>query len=294
MINFRLVRNLWMFLAVAEEQHFGRAAARLGMSQPPLTEHIQALEASLKVKLLDRDRRGTRLTAAGAAILPEIRRLAEHLERVELALREAVRGRHGLFTVGAVTAAITSLLPDLVAQLRERHPLVTVQLKEINSADAVAAVRDGTIDLAITRSESVPQDGIAFLRLQDDCLAVAVLADHALAKKKTVRLKDLASEDLVMFQRYTSPSYFDTIVSACRDAGFSPRIVHEVSSISSQLAFVSCGQGAAIVPGLMRTMAPQGVLVRPLADAAGAVVTSAAWSASRKHPLIDEALAILA
>jgi len=109
MINFRLIRHLWLFLAVAEEQHFGRAAKRLGMSQPPLTDQIQTLEQALKVKLFERSRRGTKLTPAGAAILPAVKKFAEQLERLELAVREAATGQRRMLTVGAISSAMVEV-----------------------------------------------------------------------------------------------------------------------------------------------------------------------------------------
>lgn len=290
MINFRFIRHLWLFQAVAEEQHFGRAAARLGMSQPPLTEQIQALEQALGVKLFERSRRGTRLSPAGAAILPEVSKLGDYLARIELAVREAARGQQGLFTIGAVTAVMTDVLPGLVAQLRRSHPGVTVSLKEINTADAVPALRAGEIDLALTRLEGETAADIASVRLQDERLAIALPAQHRLAGRSRIRLSHLAEEDFVMFFRHTSPGYFDALVNACTSAGFSPRIVHEVGSVSSQLAFAACGQGVALVPASFRRVAPAGVAVRTLADKVQVVTASAAWSLKRQHPLVEEAV----
>ena len=111
MINFRLIRHLWLFLAVAEDQSFSRAARRLGMSQPPLTEQIQVLEQSLRLQLFIRSRRGAQLTAAGAAILPAVRKFAEQLERLELAVHEAIAGHAGVLTVGAITSSMISSRP---------------------------------------------------------------------------------------------------------------------------------------------------------------------------------------
>ncbi len=117
MINFRLIRHLWLFLAVAEEQHFGRAAKRLGMSQPPLTEQIQILEQALRVRLFDRSRRGTKLTPAGAAILPAVRKFAEQLERLELAVQEAATGQRSILSIGAITSSMVDVIPAMIKAL---------------------------------------------------------------------------------------------------------------------------------------------------------------------------------
>lgn len=153
MIDFRLIRHLWRFLAVAEEQHFGRAAKRLGMSQPPLTEQIQVLEHALKVKLFERSRRGAQLTPVGAAMLPAMRKFADQLDRLEFAVREAARGRSGVLTIGAITSAMMDVLPPVIGRLKASHPQLTVSVKEIDSVEAIPALEAGDIDLAFARLE---------------------------------------------------------------------------------------------------------------------------------------------
>ena len=140
MINFRLIRHLWLFLAVAEEQNFGRAAKRLGMTQPPLTEQIQILEQALKVKLFERSRRGARLTPVGAAILPAVRKFADQLERLELAVEDALAGHQGMLTIGAISSAMFDVLPGALERFKQEHPQVTVAVREIDSVEAVPAL----------------------------------------------------------------------------------------------------------------------------------------------------------
>lgn len=181
MINFRLVRHLWLFLAVAEEQHFGRAAKRLNMTQPPLTEQIQILEQSLKVKLFERSRRGTKLTPAGAAILPAVRKFAEQLERLELAVREAAAGQRSVLTVGAISTAMVEVLPSLIAKMKVSHPDVTISMREIDSVQAVPLLQSGDIDVAFARLEGELGRGIESLPLREDRLAVVLPKEHPLA-----------------------------------------------------------------------------------------------------------------
>ena len=282
-----------MFLAVAEEKHFGRAAKRLGMSQPPLTDQIQTLEQALKVKLFERSRRGTTLTAAGAAILPAVRKFAEQLERLELAVREAATGRRSILTVGAITSAMVEILPPLMAKMRATHPDVTISMREIDSVEAVPLLQSGDIDLAFARLEGDLGTGIKLLPLREDRLAVALPKSHPLVGRSSIRLALLAEEDFVMFYRRVSPGYFDSLVTACRNAGFSPRIVHEVSSVASQIAFVGCGQGVALIPSAMKKMVPDTVVVRPLAEKFGVVTTAVAWNVARDNPLVEVAVVAL-
>jgi DNA-binding transcriptional LysR family regulator len=293
MINFRLIRHLWLFLAVAEEQNFGRAAKRLGMSQPPLTEQIQTLEQSLKVKLFERSRRGTKLTPEGAAILPAVKKFAEQLGRLELAVREAASGQRSVLTVGAITSAMVEVLPSLIEKMKATYPDVTISMREIDSVEAVPLLQSGDIDLAFARLEGDLGAGITSIPLREDRLAVALPQLHPYAKRSRIRLASLAGEDFVMFYRRVSPGYFDSLVTACRSAGFSPRIVHEVSSLASQIAFVGCGQGLALIPYAMKKLAPDTVVVRPLTEKISVVTTAVAWKATRENPLIEAAVATL-
>ena len=293
MINFRLIRHLWLFLAVAEEQHFGRAARRLDMSQPPLTEQIQALEQALKVKLFERSRRGAQLTPVGAAILPAVRKFAEQLERLELAVREAVAGRGGLLTIGAITSAMFEELPPLIDQLKAKYPNLTVSIKEIDSADAVPALEAGDIDLAFARLEGELGGTIQTLPLTQDRLAVALPRQHPLAGGPRVRLASLADQDFVMFARRVSPVYFDSVVASCRSNGFSPRVLHEVRSVASQIAFVGCGQGIALVPASLEMMASENVVFRPLRERVNVVTTAIAWDGARENPLVASVISAL-
>ncbi len=293
MINFRLIRHLWLFLAVAEEQHFGRAAKRLGMSQPPLTDQIQILEQALKVKLFERSRRGTKLTSVGAAILPAVKKFAEQLERLELAVREAATGQRGMLTVGAITSAMVEVLPPLIEKMKATHPDVTISMREIDSVEAVPLLQSGDIDLAFARLEGELGTGLKSIPLREDRLAVALPREHPLASKSRIRLALLAEEDFVMFYRRVSPGYFDSLVTACRNAGFSPRIVHEVGSVASQLAFVGCGQGVALIPSAMKKMAAETAVVRPLTQKLGVVTTAVAWNSARNNPSVEAALAAL-
>jgi DNA-binding transcriptional LysR family regulator len=263
MINFRLIRHLWLFLAVAEEQNFGRAAKRLGMSQPPLSEQIQVLEQALKVKLFERSRRGAQLTPVGAAILPAVRNFAEQLQRLELAVEEAVAGQSGLLTIGAISSAMFDLLPGLIERLKLAHPQLTVSVREIDSVEAVPALEAGDIDLAFARLDGDLGASIQSLALTEDRLMVALPSDHPLASRKRISLSRLASEPLVMFSRKVSPVYFDNLIATCRASGFSPRVLHEVRSVASQIAFVSCGQGIALVPAALKKLAPDNVVLRP-------------------------------
>ncbi|WP_341487500.1 LysR substrate-binding domain-containing protein [Pararhizobium sp. A13] len=289
-IDFRLIRQLWMFLAVAEESHFGRAAKRLGISQPPLTEQIKVLEKALNLTLFERSRRGTVLSPAGAAILPAVRQFAGQVERLEQVVREVAAGQSGVLRIGAINAAMLETVPSILTRLKERHPKLTVYIQEIDSAEAVPALEAGNLDLAFARIEGEVGPAIATLPLTEDRLAVALPADHALAALPRVRLQSLADEPLVMSSRKVSPVYFDMLTAVCRSHGFAPRILHEVRSVVSQIAYVGCGQGVALVPASMSKLAPGNVVVRPIKERIMVVTAALAWNRNRYHPVIETVL----
>ncbi|MBK1822287.1 LysR substrate-binding domain-containing protein [Burkholderia orbicola] len=286
-IDFRLIRQLWMFLAVAEEQHFGRAAARLSMSQPPLTEQIKVLEQSLKLRLFERSRQGTSLSPAGAAILPAVRQFASQVEQLERIVREVAAGQSGVLHVGAITSAMLDTIPPVLNYLRELHPHLTVFVREIDSVEAIPGLEAGELDLAFVRLDGEIGSGIATLPLTEDRLAVALPTSHPLAALPRIRLKSLATEQLVMSARQVSPVYFDMLTAVCRSHGFAPRILHEVRSVTSQIAYVSCGQGVALVPSSMRKLAPENVVIRPLKEKVMVVTAALAWNANRHHPMVE-------
>lgn len=292
-IDFRLVRQLWMFLAVAEEQNFGRAAARLAMSQPPLTEQIKVLEHSLGMQLFERSRRGTKLSSAGAAMLPAVRQFALQVEQLQRVVREVAAGQSGALHVGAITSAMLDTVPPLLDQMRRMYPRLTVFVREIDSVEAIPGLEAGELDLAFIRIDGEIGNGISAIPMKEERLAVALPKDHALATRSRVPLKSLSTEQLVMPSRQVSPVYFDMLVGVCRTHGFAPRVMHEVRSVTSQIAYVSCGQGVALVPASMRKLTPENVVVRLLQDKVMVVTAAAVWNANRHHPMVDEAIAWL-
>jgi len=293
MINFRLVRHLWLFLAVAEEQNFGRAAKRLGMSQPPLTEQIQVLEQALKVRLFERSRRGAQLTPEGQAILPSVRKFAAQVEQLERAVREAAAGQKGTLTIGAISSAMFEVLPPLLDRLRAAQPQLTISVREIDSAEAIPALLAGDVDLAFARLHGELGESIESMPLAQDRLAVALPVAHPRAASARIKLASLAEEPFVMFERRLSPVAFDSIIAACQAHGFSPRILHDVRSVAAQVAFVSCGQGIALVPSALKRLAPDNVVLRPLAEKVDVVTMAVAWSTQRAHPSLPAALEAL-
>ncbi|GGC33902.1 LysR family transcriptional regulator [Siccirubricoccus deserti] len=280
-MDFRILRRMGHFLAVAEEGHFGRAAARLGLSQPPLTAQIQALEAELGVRLLERTRKGARPTREGEALLPILRRLAEDAKQVEALARELRAGRHAPMALACVTSALFDFLPPLVRALRAAQPDAAIAVQEMDTADAVEALRRGEVDFALARLDR-DRPPFKVLPLGEDALVVALPEGHPLLAAAALPLASLAQEPLVLLPRSISPAYFDRQVSACRAAGFEPVAMREVGSAMAQLAFVAAGLGVALVSSGMARLRPPGVAFRALAEPVGSVGVALVWNAERE------------
>jgi DNA-binding transcriptional LysR family regulator len=293
MIDFRLLRHFWYFLAVADEQHFGRAAKRLGISQPPLTQQIQVLERLLGVRLFERSRHGARLTREGAAILDPVQRFMEHAHRLQVAVNDARHGRSDVVTIGAINSALFDVMPRLMRIAKQRYPHLSLSMSEMKSAEGLSAVQSGEIDIAFARLD----DRVSSLDVRPivyDHLVLALPVDHPSAAMHRVSLADLADETFVLPPRRSSPSYFDRITSACRAAGFSPRVHFEVSSVVSQIAYVGCGIAVGMVPSRSMRFGGSDVVFRPLTETINVVSIAAAWNPQRRKDLIPELVEIAA
>ncbi|MFC7735571.1 LysR family transcriptional regulator [Roseomonas sp. GCM10028921] len=291
-MDFRLVRRVGHFLAVAEEGHFGRAAARLGLSQPPLTAQIQALEKELGARLLERTGRGTRPTRAGEALLPLARRLAEDAGALEALARELRAGRHAPVAIACVTSALFDELPPLVRALSAARPEAAVSVREMDTVDALEALRRGEVDIALLRDDRA-RPPIRIRPLGEDHLLAALPEGHALlAAPDPLPLSLLADEPMLLLPRAISPAYADAMVAACHAAGFAPRAVREVGSAMAQLGFVAAGLGVALVSSGMARLRPPGVAFRALAGPIPAVGVALAWNAERAGEAASLALSI--
>ena len=219
MIDFRLLRHFAYFLAVADELHFGNAAKRLGMSQPPLSQQIQVLERSLGVRLFERSRQGVALSREGAAILAPVHRFMEHAQRLQQAVIDARQGRTDIVTIAAINSAMFDVMPRLMRTAKRIYPQLSLSVMEARSDEALSAVQRGEADIAFARFD----DRIASLEVRPivyDHLVLVLPVDHPLTQRNRVGLAEPADENFVLFPRRSSPSFFDQITSACRGAGF--------------------------------------------------------------------------
>jgi DNA-binding transcriptional LysR family regulator len=290
-MDLSLIKRFGHFLAVVEEGHFGRAAARLGMSQPPLTTQIQLLERALGVKLLERSRLGTRPTWEGKVLLPAVRRLEESALAVEALAREVRLGRRELVTIGCITSAMFATLPPVMRAFRALRPETVITVREMDTSDAMEALRRGEIDVAFARLER-DLFPIRMARLAPDRLIAAVPDSDPLAALSEIDIALLETRPMVMLPRAISPAYFDGVVAACRHAGFAPVPAREVNSAMAQLALVASGLGVALVSSGMASFGPPGVTFRPLMVPVEAVGVAVAWNSERDSPICREMVAL--
>lgn len=276
------LRHLRYFIAVAEEKHITRAADRLGMQQPPLSQQIKALEQELGVQLLLRKARGVELTEAGRAFLEEARATLLHLDRAFDATRRASRGELGRLCVGVTsTTPFHPLVPRAIRAFREACPLVALTLEECLSNESVDRVRNEQMDVAFIRAASGDCHGLAVNSLLDEPMVAALPSTHVLAQTKTetsVSLHQLSGETFILYGPPGTGMY-DSTIAACQAAGFSPRIGNLGAStqlaprITSTLSLVGAGLGITFVPSSLQRMNMEGVIYRPINEAHRPVVT---------------------
>src|SRR5262245_12716579 len=256
------LRHFRYFIAVAEELHFGRAAARGHVAQPALSRQIRDLEDELGLRLFERDRRRVALTAAGAVFLDEVRRLLGQVDRAVTLARRAARGEYGALGIGYVPAVAYSALPDIVRAFRRRLPEVAVRLNEMSPVQQVEALLAERVDVGFLRGP-VREPALSAETVLEESLVAALPSGHPLTAHKELRLAMLAEEPFVLLARSRGPGFHDQIVALCHAAGFSPRVVQEGSQTDT-ISLVASGAGVAIVPISLRVIRRAGVVYRPL------------------------------
>ena len=257
------LRHLKYFVAVAEELHFGRAAERLHIAQPPLSQQIKRLEDELGVKLFNRTKRKVEMTSAGKMFLDEARLTLKQAERARRIAVEADQGVRGRLRVGFVTSACYSILPVLIRRFRQDHPLVDLEMLELTPQQQIEAMEQGSIDAGLLRPPVGPGCLLAETLFAEPVLA-ALPVDHRMANEKAIDLKKLAEEAFVMFPRHHGPGIYDVIMKACHDAGFTPNVSYAPNQMQTLLAYVAGGLGIALVPQSLFVFHPGQIVYRPL------------------------------
>ncbi|WGS41143.1 LysR substrate-binding domain-containing protein [Burkholderia sp. JSH-S8] len=291
------LRQWRYFVTVAEERHFGRAATRLSMTQPPLSQAIRALEDALGVALFARTKRSVALTAVGAALLPDVRKLLEAADALPPLARSLARGETGSLALAFVSTADYGLLPSLLHAFGARYPRVRLQLAEATSDVQIEELVAGRIDAGLIIPPVPPRHAaeLSYLPVVREPLVLAMPATESTdavsgapdaLDNAPVRLADVAALPLVIFPRRLAPGFYDIITGCYGAAGATPRIGQEAIQMQTIVSLVSAGMGVALVPQSLRNLRRTGVVYRPLADGAPVVETGLVWRTGDVSPVL--------
>ncbi|MFF7707598.1 LysR substrate-binding domain-containing protein [Pseudomonas sp. NPDC007930] len=275
------LRHFRYFVAVAEALHFGRAAQQLGISQPPLSQQIQALEAQLGVRLFNRTNRRVELSEAGRLFLDEARQVLAQVDKAADVARRAQAGELGELKVGFTSSApFSSTIPQAIHQFRRAFPAVQLTLLEMSSHEVVAQTAAGHVDVGLTRPVPLP-DNVEMRELFREPLVAVLPAGHPLAEISSagIPLAALADEPFVFFPRNYGSSVYAQLLQLSRNAGFSPRFAQEASEAMTIIGLVSAGLGVSVLPASFHWMRIGGVVYRRLLDEGA---QTAIWLVQRK------------
>lgn len=265
-----------------EELHFGRAAERLGISQPPLSQQIQALEEEIGARLFERTNRRVELTDAGRLFLDESRQVLAQVDKAVLLARRAHLGELGELKIGFTSSApFTSTIPSSIHAFRKAYPDVHLDLQEMSSRQVLKALLEESLQVGVIRPLALP-DAVHWVELFREPLVAVLRADHPLAagSEDGLAIAALAEEPFVFFPRSYGTGLYDQVIALTRQAGFSPRIAQEASEAMTIIGLVSAGLGVSILPASFRRTRVDGVVYRTLSDPEA---TTAVWLVRRQN-----------
>jgi DNA-binding transcriptional LysR family regulator len=255
------LRHLRYFLAVAETLHFSKAAERLGIAQPPLSQQIKRLEQLLGHRLFDRTTRGAKLTLAGQLLAERARSTLEKIQDDLAQVRRLGRCEEGTLTVGYAGSVMFTELPAAIERYRRRYPKVELRLRELSTAPQIAALLNGTIDLGFLR-DGDPTQGIQLTTVLQERYVAVLPRGHALARKRSLRVRDLAAEPFILFARRMGPLAFDRTIACCEKSGFRPNIVQDAPQWPTLVRLVAAGLGVSLAPACVASIAIPGAVYR--------------------------------
>jgi len=287
------LRHLRYFVAIGEELNFTRAAERLHIAQPPLSQQIRQLEEELGVTLLQRNSRPVRLTEAGELLLARARALLVSLEEAVADIRRVGRGKAGKLAIGFVGSAMFAGLPDIVGAYRDHSPDVELVLDEMLAADIAEALRRRRIDIGIARPALLPEPGLAQRLLLEEPYVAALPCAHPLAARRDIALAELSDDAFVLYPGLPEPSVTGLIVRACEAAGFTPRLAQEVLHLQTAIGLIAAGVGVSLIPrAAARAQTGRGVVYVPLAAPALMAPLTMAWREEDVSPAVQRLLDI--
>jgi DNA-binding transcriptional LysR family regulator len=287
------LRHLRYFVAVGEEQHYGRAASRLRVAQPALSRQIQDLEAEVGFKLFERLPRGVKLNAAGKQFLQDARRILQEVNEAAGRAGRVARGLSGTLRVGfAENASWRGVVPDSFRRFREQQPDAELQLQPAASLEQLEAIRSGRLDAGFVNFMPKSDLELDQLPVAIHHVELAAPKRHALTKLKKLRLRDLTDVPFVWFPRWANPAFYDRLMHECYRGGLkSPRIVQEGLNEATILSLVSSGLGVGWVVGTARWRSPESVVILPVVDLTMPLPLALAWRRNNTSTLLANFIA---
>jgi DNA-binding transcriptional LysR family regulator len=282
------LRHLRYFITVAEELHFGRAASRLNISQPPLSQQIHQLEHELGFPLLIRNKHHVKLTEAGRVFLEEARLTLAHIEKALDAAERAHLGATGRLTIGFVGSTTYNIVP-LLQNYRQRFPSVNLTLHQMKTTHQLQALHDGRIQLGIVRTP-MQSPFLTFDSIHREPFVAVLPQTHPLASQAALHLQQLAHEDFILSSRSNGSYYHDAVIRLCNQCGFYPKIALEAPEILTIVAFVSAGMGVALVPASFRDQQNKKVVYCELDDIDSSLEMAFVWRKDETSPVLEEFL----
>lgn len=279
------LRHLRYFVAVAEELHFGRAAKRLIMAQPPLSQQIQQLEEELAVVLLTRTHRRVELTDAGQAFLVEAYKILDHVEQAKSLAQRTARGEIGKLAVGFVSSAAFELLPRLLATYHEMHPQIHISLHEMEKDEQIAALFAKQIQIGLSRPPIASAELCSEIILREPLL-LALPLQHPLVGKAQITIQDLVNETFVLQPRHWTLGLYDHVMNLCHAAGFSPNVKQEAADTYLIVGLVATNMGISFMPASAQSLRSQGVIYRRLEGNTTQIEMAMVWRRDDCSPTV--------
>lgn len=274
------------FVAIAEELHFGKAAARLQITQPALSRQLQNLEAELGVQLIMRTKRTVELTEAGATFLSETRKALQQIDTAVQVAQRVARGEVGSLRIAFTASAMHTVLPDILKQFCDLYPQVQLTMNEICTIEQVQALTNDAVDVGFLHPPiNAPQ--LELHPLPGESLVVALPQQHPLAQKKQIPFQALANESFILHPRYEGPVLYDQILSLCRNAKFEPNVVHEEVKNQTRIGLVAAGMGITFVPKSLQASGISGITYRELVPNAPQLQLALAWRKISSSSVVD-------
>lgn len=270
------LRHLRYFVTLAEELHFRRAAERLHIAQPPLSQQIRQLETELGFQLLYRTKRTVQLTEAGKAFLVQSRRILQQLEQAIEIGRQISRGEMGQLAIGFVSSAAYNVLPEILRMFRTCVPGVALELHELTSDQQLQWLRERRIDVGFVRPPVEDEEFSSQVIFQEP-LMVALPETHPLAQQAQVSLRSLSHQPFILFPRSLAPGLYDQIITLCQQADFSPTVAQEAIQMQTIVSLVAAQMGVAIVPASLQNLQRTGVIYKAVEEPTPKVAIASIW-----------------